>query len=103
MLYPDHFAKQVLDDTLPRSLRHDLSYTSKPTTVLRKATVSLAANLRKNRHLKAVLAGHPGTGRSTVLLQTVAHAQSEGWLVLHVADGESLPCVSEALFGVAAK
>lgn len=90
MVYPELFASKVLDNTIPRTLRRDLSLTSRPTTVLRKATVSLVQQLQGAKQLKVVLEGRTGSGRSTVLLQTVAACQVDGYLILHIPDGTSL-------------
>lgn len=88
MVYSEGFAKKILDNELPRSLRKDLVLTSRPTTVLRKATVAIVENLKAGKQLKVILGGRSGTGRSTVLLQTIASCQDSGWLILHVPDGE---------------
>lgn len=87
MVFSDSYSKTILDNTLEKRFRKDLSLTARPTTILRKATVSLVEDLKKNKQLKAILGGRNGSGRSTVLLQTVANCQDDGWLILHIGDG----------------
>lgn len=89
MVYSESFAKKILDDALPRTLRKDLALTARPTTVLRKASVAIVQDLKDGKQLKVVVGGKTGTGRSTVLLQTLASCQDSGWLILHVPNGQS--------------
>lgn len=91
MVYSETFAKKILDDALPRKLRKDLALTQRPTTVLRKATVAIVKDLKDGKQLKVVVGGKTGTGRSTVLLQTIASCQDSGWPVLHIPDGAFQP------------
>lgn len=88
MVYSNTFAKQILEDaSIPRTYRRDLDLLPRPTTVLRKATVALVEELKNNKNLKAILDGRVGSGRSTMLLQTIASCQTLDWPVLYVADG----------------
>lgn len=91
MVYSETFAKKILDDALPRTLRKDLSLTQRPTTVLRKATVAIVKDLKDGKQLKVVVGGKAGTGRSTVVLQTIASCQDSVWPVLHIPDGAFQP------------
>lgn len=84
--FDQEYTKSILTPALPKRLRHDMSFASTPSTVLRKATTQLVQQLEPEAKAVRVLRGEPGSGRSTILLQTIAHYRSSGWLVLHIQD-----------------
>jgi small subunit ribosomal protein S29 len=62
--------------------------------VVREPTVSLLERIDKaittpSAQSRIVLTGDSGSGKSAVLLQTVSHCLSAGWVVIYVPKGIS--------------
>jgi len=70
---------------MPRELRRKQTLQPRPRSMVRAATLDLVRKLEQTdaapRHL---LVGEPGCGKSTYLLQAVAHAVESQWAVLYV-------------------
>ncbi|OCF34889.1 mitochondrial carrier protein [Kwoniella heveanensis CBS 569] len=72
---------------LPKNLEKELSSSGGPASVIRQSTVELAQKLeegkdRNSKDARFVLTGERGSGKSMLLLQTVAYACESGWIVL---------------------
>ena len=107
-VYSDTFTKSVVNTDLPKALRNDLAFTRQPTTILRYDAVELLKSLRPDAKLRRLLGkylrfvcvvleklflwetypvGKSGSGRSTILMQTIAYCKASDWLVLYIPDG----------------
>ena len=74
---------------LPRELARKQATQPRPRTVVRSATQSLIRSLEEAKEVtttvpRRMLVGDPGCGKSTYLLQAVAHALESKWVVLYV-------------------
>lgn len=76
---------------VPRALLKEFSEQATPRTLLRSTTLSLAATLDKAAAAqpneaapRQLLVGPRGSGKSHLLLQSVAYALDEGWAVAYV-------------------
>lgn len=70
----------------------------KPSMLVRTETVDLMSRMQSSadnkRTLRLVVTGDRLTGKSTLLLQAMAHAFANGWIVIHVPEGPRLPITS---------
>ncbi|CAD6576828.1 MAG: 37S ribosomal protein S23 mitochondrial [Cyphobasidiales sp. Tagirdzhanova-0007] len=89
-VYSDTFTKSVVNTDLPKALRNDLAFTRQPTTILRYDAVELLKSLRPDAKLRRLLVGKSGSGRSTILMQTIAYCKASDWLVLYIPDAHKL-------------
>ncbi|WFD04040.1 hypothetical protein MOBT1_002737 [Malassezia obtusa] len=72
---------------LPQEIQRCHALQPRPRSIVRKASVALVEGLEKAAQNGAgcqMLIGEPGCGKSTYLLQAVAHALSAGWAVVYV-------------------
>lgn len=64
----------------------------KPSVLVRSETVDLMGRIQKaiaeNQTARIVLTGEKVTGKSLLLLQAMAHAYVNDWIVIHVPDGQ---------------
>ncbi|KAL2131666.1 hypothetical protein VTI74DRAFT_4762 [Chaetomium olivicolor] len=67
---------------------------SKPSVLVRNETVDLAsrmqASVEKKQTLRLVLTGDKVTGKSLMLLQAMAHAFLNEWIVIHLPEAQEL-------------
>ncbi|TCD69100.1 37S ribosomal protein S23 mitochondrial [Steccherinum ochraceum] len=80
---------------VPRNVLVDFRVLSAPGAVVRDATLRLADRLDKaasssSQSTRLVLTGSGGTGKSYLLLQSLAYAQSTGYIVLYVPRASKL-------------
>ncbi len=65
----------------------------KPAVLVRKETVDLASRMQsaaeKKESLRLVVSGDKVTGKSMLLLQAMAHAFMNDWIVIHLPEGMS--------------
>ncbi|GAA6022898.1 hypothetical protein JCM11491_006619 [Sporobolomyces phaffii] len=82
--------------SIPASIQKEFAFAaSRPATVIRGATVEIkklldqgkAASSKQSRH---VLVGGAGTGKSTLVLQAVSYAQSQGHVVFYLPSATPL-------------
>lgn len=74
---------------LPRELQRRHALQPRPRSVVRAASVELVEGMEKGAASgkpagRQLLVGEPGCGKSTYLLQAVAHAIASGWAVVYV-------------------
>lgn len=72
---------------LPQEMARRHALQPRPRSVVRKASVALIERLEraaKDGGARELLVGEPGCGKSTYLVQAVAHALSSGWAVVYV-------------------
>lgn len=72
---------------LPRNVKREFSSTQIPTSVIRESTINVNKRLREaksSREASYLLTGSRGSGKSIVLLQAVASALADGWIVVYV-------------------
>ncbi|WVQ94151.1 hypothetical protein IAU59_001229 [Kwoniella sp. CBS 9459] len=72
---------------LPKNLEKELSSSGGPASVIRESTVDMAQKLdggvdQSSKDARYVLTGDRGSGKSMLLLQTIAYACETGWIVL---------------------
>lgn len=64
----------------------------KPSVLVRNETVDMMGRIQKaiadNKTARLVLTGEKVTGKSLMLLQAMAHAYLNDWIVIHVPDGQ---------------
>lgn len=65
-----------------------------PHTLVRPETVDLCAGMKEKaasgQTLRAVISGERAAGKSVVLLQAMANAFLNEWIVIHIPEGETL-------------
>lgn len=72
---------------LPRNISREFASTRIPTSVVRESTITVNKRLREaksSRESSYLLTGSQGSGKSVVLLQAVASALADGWIVIYV-------------------
>lgn len=74
---------------LPKRLGHELATGGLPASVIRQATLDLAAALNaakagSSKDARLLLTGARGAGKSMLMLQAAAYALEAGWIVLYV-------------------
>ncbi|WFD32459.1 hypothetical protein MSPP1_003507 [Malassezia sp. CBS 17886] len=74
---------------LPRELLRTQSLQPRPRSLVREASVAVVDVLERGQKAKEgvqrhLLVGDPGCGKSTYLLQAMAHALESGWAVLYI-------------------
>ncbi|WWC57585.1 mitochondrial 37S ribosomal protein mS29 [Kwoniella dejecticola CBS 10117] len=88
---PTTFPKATFDKlrafSLSKKVEQELSSNGGPASVIRQSTIDLARQLDANKGKSSkdsryVLTGERGSGKSMLLLQTVAYAMESGWIVL---------------------
>ncbi|KAK4192779.1 mitochondrial ribosomal death-associated protein 3-domain-containing protein [Podospora australis] len=66
----------------------------KPSTLVRTETVDLVTRMQdsasEKKTLRLVVTGSKLVGKSTMLLQAMAHAYLNGWIVIHIPDAQEL-------------
>lgn len=66
-----------------------------PHSLVRRETVDLCTRMgravREKKTAQIVVAGERGTGKSTVLLQSMVHALLNDWIVIHLPEGTHHP------------
>ncbi|WWC67298.1 mitochondrial 37S ribosomal protein mS29 [Kwoniella pini CBS 10737] len=88
---PTTFPKTTFDKLklfgLSKKVEQELSANGGPASVIRQSTIDLAKQLdgskaKSSKDARYVLTGERGSGKSMLLLQTVAYALESGWIVL---------------------
>ncbi|KAJ2894871.1 uncharacterized protein MKZ38_007120 [Zalerion maritima] len=63
----------------------------KPSTLVRRETVNLCSKMEKNaqenKFLRCIISGERVAGKSMVVLQALAHAYANDWIVVNIPDG----------------
>ncbi|GAA5904315.1 mitochondrial 37S ribosomal protein mS29 RSM23 [Sporobolomyces salmoneus] len=93
------FPAQTLDAfktlSIPSSVQKEFSFSTKPATVVRGATLEVKKLLdeskkgssKESRH---IFHGGAGTGKSTLMLQAVSYAQASGYIVFYLPSATPL-------------
>ncbi|CAG8526658.1 6127_t:CDS:10 [Ambispora leptoticha] len=82
---------------LPPALNHELEFFPRPSLVIRESSVKLIDLLEassdlpslRNRIILCESSGELGTGKSTLLLQSVCYALSSNWIVIYISHAIS--------------
>ncbi|WFD44133.1 hypothetical protein MPSI1_002799 [Malassezia psittaci] len=72
---------------LPQEIKRSQSIQPRPRTIVRSRSVSLIDSLEsadKSSAQRQLLIGELGCGKSTYILQSIAHTLSAGWIVLYI-------------------
>ncbi|WFD00369.1 hypothetical protein MYAM1_003117 [Malassezia yamatoensis] len=78
---------------LPQEIKRSQTIQPRPRTIIRSKSVSLIDSLEsanKSASQRQLLIGELGCGKSTYILQSIAHALSAGWIVLYIPRAISL-------------
>ncbi|GAA6043798.1 hypothetical protein JCM8097_007715 [Rhodosporidiobolus ruineniae] len=81
--------------SIPGPIQREYSFTPRPASVVREATLKVTATLEKGKKGESkasrfVLVGGSGSGKTTLLLQAVSYAQSTDWVVLYLPSAAPL-------------
>ncbi|GAA5884151.1 hypothetical protein JCM16303_005943 [Sporobolomyces ruberrimus] len=81
--------------SIPSSVQKEFSYSSKPATVVRQATLDIKKLLdesktKSSKESRHVLHGGAGTGKSTLMLQAISYAQASGYIVFYLPSATPL-------------
>ncbi|GAA5843402.1 hypothetical protein JCM5353_001188 [Sporobolomyces roseus] len=93
--YPNPTLDAFKTLSIPSSLQKEQSFSPKPATVIRGATIEIKKLLDESRNSSSkdsrrVLHGGAGTGKSTLMLQAISYAQSSGFVVFYLPSATPL-------------
>ena len=73
---------------LPREIKREFDLQPRPRTILRDASARIVNALQESvsKPIRSLLIGHAGSGKSTYLLQAVAHAVESKWAVVYLSS-----------------
>ncbi|WFD35733.1 hypothetical protein MCUN1_002594 [Malassezia cuniculi] len=71
---------------LPREIKREFALQPRPRTVIREASVRIVDALQESvkQPIRSLLVGRSGSGKSTFLLQALAHAVESKWAVVYI-------------------
>ena len=77
---------------LPRELKRDFDLQPRPRTVIRDASIRIVDAVQESikTPLRSILIGGPGSGKSTYMLQALAHAIESKWVVIYIPNSIEL-------------
>ncbi|GAA5964387.1 hypothetical protein JCM3765_006399 [Sporobolomyces pararoseus] len=81
--------------SIPSSQQKEFSFSTKPATVVRQATLEIKKILddskkSSSKDSRHVLRGGAGTGKSTLMLQAISYAQASGYIVFYLPSATPL-------------